>query len=277
MYHIYYIRKKSGKYRKICAPCPELKEKQRELLRQLEPRLRQHPCATGFRTGKSIVDNARIHQGPWLFNIDLKDFFDSIHRNQLYPKLIQTGLQPEEANEVCDLTTLPKEGHLPQGAVTSPFLSNVYCYAMDKKLYTLCKSHQLKYSRYADDITISGSKENILAVRDRVFAIIAGNKLQVNWKKVHLQGPGHRQEVTGLLVNSKISCGRKEYQKIRTAVHRGTRALEAGCSKEDIANAVGMPMETLFGRISFMTYVNPDYNNLKTSAKSLYIAFSNMI
>jgi RNA-directed DNA polymerase len=274
MYHIYYVKKKSGKRRKICAPCAELKARQRVLLKDLEQRLVPHACATGFRKGLSIVDNARAHHGPWLFNIDLSNFFDSIYIEQLAPRLMANGLSPAEITVITDACILPGAGHLPQGAVTSPFLSNLYCQELDTELNMLCQSRNLAYTRYADDITISGQREDILAVKQSVFDAIRGQGLKVNWQKVDLQGPGRRQEVTGLLVNSKISCGRKQYQELRTAIYRTNKALDQGTiDRTTYQPVLGMAIDTLLGRASFMVHVNPTlislYNNAKTLASRL--------
>jgi RNA-directed DNA polymerase len=272
-YHIYRIKKKSGKFRKICAPCAELKAVQRTILKDLEQRFQAHPCATGFVRGKSIVDNAQVHCAPgtWLLNLDLSDFFDSIHRNQLYPLFLDLGIDPIESLYLCNQCTLPGAGHLPQGAVTSPFLSNLYCRALDQQLSELCQNNHLQYTRYADDMTISGDREDILLVFPAVRQIIRSHRLVINEKKVKLIGPGKRQEVTGINVSTKISCGREHYQQLRTAIHRLNKALNQGrVSPENQLSILGMTIEQLMGEVGFVTFVNPSLISLKNDAKTLY-------
>jgi RNA-directed DNA polymerase len=237
-YRGFTIRKKSGGERKIHAPVAGLKSIQRALNYTLQCIFKPNDAATGFVNEKSIVDNAHIHTGNhYVFNIDLKDFFPSIelHRVKACLKLPPFNLNHEReplafliANLCC--TTLEVERMadgimekqqrpvLPQGAPTSPVLTNIVCQKLDSRLTGLAKRFNVNYSRYADDITFS-SMHNVYQAnsdfRQELGKIIASQNFLINDKKTRLQKKGFRQETTGLIVNDKVNVHRRYVKQIR--------------------------------------------------------------
>lgn len=237
-YREFTIRKKSGGERKIHAPVAGLRSIQRALNYILQCIFKPNDAATGFVNEKSIVDNARIHAGNhYVFNIDLKDFFPSIelHRVKACLKLPPFNLNHEKeplafliANLCC--TTLEVErmvdgkmekqqrAVLPQGAPTSPVLTNIVCQKLDIRLTGLAKRFNVNYSRYADDITFS-SMHNVYQAnskfREELEKIIASQNFLINYKKTRLQKKGFRQETTGLIVNDKVNVHRRYVKQIR--------------------------------------------------------------
>lgn len=255
-YETFYIPKKSGGARKIHAPKKGLKELQNALNILLQIVYNPHPAATGFILGKSIVDNARPHVNQnYVYNLDLKDFFPSVHKSRIWGRLLISpfNLNTSEnrkkiANMIATICCIMiKEEKmidgkslgffdkfvLPQGAPTSPVISNAICEKLDRRLLGVSKRFGLNYSRYADDITFS-SKHNTFELRKGIFEniytsgstfdieirrIITDQNFEINEKKVRLQKQGFRQEVTGLSVNEKINVNRKYVNLLRKWIY----------------------------------------------------------
>lgn len=204
-YKIYTIPKKNGKLRIIEAPVPILKYIQKIILRNFLSR-RVHPIATAFEQGDSIQKNAWIHRNQHaILKLDLKNFFQSITYKRVLRYFKRQGYSENIAVMLSHLCTL--NGHLPQGAVTSPRLSNLIQYNFDLNLYKYCYKNKLCVTRYADDITFSGNinkevaNEIIHYCEDRLSRI----NLQINKAKTKIIYKNQRQLVTGLVVNKKVN------------------------------------------------------------------------
>jgi RNA-directed DNA polymerase len=245
------IKKKSGADRTIHAPVKGLKEFQKALNIILQSIHEPHVAATGFVLGKSIVDNAKVHVGQiYVYNLDLKDFFPSVDKSRVWGRLLvapfDLNTTPERkkiANMIAALSCTPMQVErmidnqwstittsvLPQGAPTSPTLTNAICERMDKQLAGVAKFFGLNYTRYADDITYS-SKHNNYEITPNTFEkifvtnstfdkevrrIIANQNFHVKESKVRLQKEGFRQEVTGLIVNDKVNVTRRYIKQLR--------------------------------------------------------------
>ena len=228
-YTSFSIKKKSGGERNIHAPVNGLKHILRPLNIILNCVSEPHFKATGFVPGKSIVDNAKQHVGKnYVYNIDLKDFFHSFDRSWVkYGFMIKPfnlGKEKEElAFLLASLCTHPFEidGEiktvLPQGAPTSPSITNILCVKLDKRLNGLAKRFGITYSRYADDISFS-SQTNVFNKEDfleELHRIIKDQKLEINPSKTRLQQKGYRQEVTGLIVNNKVNVNSRYIKQLR--------------------------------------------------------------
>lgn len=229
-YHTFSIRKKTGGERVINSPMGALGMMQKALRAIFAICVEIHPKAMGFTEGKSVVNNARLHIGKnYVYNIDLKDFFHSFKKWQVKRIFTQVPFQlPEEiANYLASLCvhTIDIDGKkqqvLPQGAPTSPILTNILCRKMDIALDKLAKKYKATYSRYADDITFSSNKAvfNNPNFLQELEAIIHKNKLQINPKKTRLQKKSERQEVTGITVNEKLNTTRKYVKQIRMWIY----------------------------------------------------------
>ena len=222
-YHTFTIPKKSGKSRRITAPNNELKQLQRRILRRLLARLEPHPMATGFRKGLSFVENARIHQAQGVvIRIDLVDFFPSIHREKVTAYFRRVGWSRKASRLLADLTTC--EGRLPQGAPTSPALSNLVNYELDARISKLVSNRGGIYSRYADDITVSFSRDQTVDLKPLLaltFSVIRelGYEPHVG-KKFDVRRPHQRQTVNGLVVNDRANLPRETRRWLRAVRHR---------------------------------------------------------
>jgi len=254
-YKTFEIRKKSGKVRKIHSPNKGLKEFQKCLNIILNIIYEPHKRAFGFVNGKSIVDNAKNHVAKnYVYNIDLKDFFPSIDAKRVWGRLTAKPFNlgtTEERKQIANMIkaicctpmkverlidnewTTKTVSVLPQGAATSPILTNAICERLDIKLTGLSKRFGLDYSRYADDITFSsmhntytndkGERESIYESNSsfdkELRRIISSQNLHINEKKVRLQKRGYKQEVTGLIVNSKVNTPNFYVKELRQWVY----------------------------------------------------------
>lgn len=231
-YHKFEIPKKSGGKRRICVPCGTLKWLQRCLNEIFKALYTPSPYAMGFVEGRSIVDNARMHTNQnYVFNIDLKDFFTSVDQARVWRRL---QLPPFNFNKeiasvmagLCSIEHLEPDGEiryvLPQGAPTSPLLTNAICDTLDRRLKGVAKRFGLHYSRYADDITFS-SMHNVYQddsdFREELQLIIAASHLKINPDKTRLCHRSQRQEVTGLTVGTSINVNRKYVKDLRAILH----------------------------------------------------------
>jgi RNA-directed DNA polymerase len=158
-YREFFVPKRSGGKRRLCAPQPRLKGLQRQVLHRLLRRLRVHTAATGFQPGQSIVTHARRHVGQAVVvRLDVKDFFPSTSAERVHEYFRNIGWNRPAARLLVRLCT--HQGGLPQGAPTSPRLSNLLNYRLDARLTAMARKFETTYSRYADDITLSFPADN---------------------------------------------------------------------------------------------------------------------
>ncbi len=228
-YKVFHIHKKSGGLREIHAPNYELGCILYIINLVFKALYTPKPCAMGFAEGRSIVMNATKHVGHhYVFNIDLKDFFPSIPQARVW-KRIQVppfNFLPQIANVVAGLCcTTNEEGTmnvLPQGASTSPLLTNAICDRLDWKMMGVAKRFGLHYSRYADDMTFS-SMHNVYQedgeFRQEIKKIVEEEGFRINDKKTRLLCDGQRQEVTGLTVNENVNVTKKYVRDLRCLLH----------------------------------------------------------
>lgn len=222
-YKEFLIPKKNGSTRKIKAPIKGLKTIQKCINLLLQQVYEPHPGVTGFLPNLSIVSNAGIHLSQkYLYNIDLKDFFTSISSGRVYstlqkpPFCIHNNISSIITDICCE------GGCLPQGAPTSPILSNIICSRLDIRLMSLANKYKIKYSRYADDITFSSNKN--LFHKDGHFIIMLEHIIKeegfsINQRKTRLQKYYQSQKVTGLLVNQKTNVDKSFIKQLRTLLH----------------------------------------------------------
>lgn len=204
-YRTFSIPKRNGGERVISAPYPSLKQAQEWIYRVLLlPRTKLPSCAVGFIPKKSIVDNAAPHIGAkYLLKMDLKDFFPSISLTRIISAFQYLGYYPRMAYYLARLCC--EDDHLPQGAPTSPILSNIIAKHFDKRLSTLASKFNLVYTRYADDLTFSGNHIPVKFI-DIVTDIAVDEGFVVNQVKTKILGPGCRKIITGVSVSSGKTC-----------------------------------------------------------------------
>jgi hypothetical protein len=222
-YRVVKIPKPHGGLRRLEIPDDATMALQRTILRRLLKSLDAHPFACGFEDGTSIVDAALPHAGRRVIvKMDVRRFFESTTAKRVQCYFENIGWQQEPAEILVRLTTF--EGHLPQGAPTSPRLSNLVNAPLDEGLLRLARKHQGNYSRYADDITMSfdirqGRKVRGITqavrriLRSYGYAMHGGRKLKI--LRQHQQ-----QRVLGLVVNSQVALPRKTRRWLRAVRHQ---------------------------------------------------------
>ena len=219
-YRCHAIPKRNGGTRTIEAPAPVLKSIQKKILTRLLNIIPAHPAATAFEQGRSIRENAVIHVWkPVVLKLDVRDFFPSIHISKVYGLFRFLGYEKPVASLLAHLCCF--DSHLPQGAPTSPKLSNLVMYDVDDALSRWAELHVLDYSRYADDMTFSGAmnsnliRETIRICRREIRSV----GLNLNPDKIKIQRRGGRQSVTGLIVNEKLNVPRELRRALRLRMH----------------------------------------------------------
>ncbi len=232
------IPKRDGSTRRLLVPNDETKDIQRRVLHRLLAKLRAHPCATGFEKGRSIVDNARPHVGrAVVVKMDVIGFFPATSAERIERYFRRIGWGRKAARELVRLTTW--DGALPQGAPTSPRLSNLVNHGLDARIDGLVRSFGGRYTRYADDITISfphgteGDLPHIVrtTIRSVVRALEREGYTAHAHKKLHVLYPYRRQLVTGLVVNDRLQLPRSTRRWLRAVRHR--KATTGTCTLSD--------------------------------------------
>lgn len=237
------IPKRSGGMRAIWAPLPQLKQAQHWILHEILERLVVHGSAHGFISGRSIATNAAEHTNSQvLVKVDIKNFFPSISwrrvkgvfRKAGYPEQIATLLAllcTESPREIVEHDGKPvyvalADRCLPQGAPTSPALTNALCLGLDRRLTGFVQKAGWRYTRYADDLSFSlplthQEKPEISRLLGTLKRILGDEGFELNVQKTRVIRTGDVQEVTGLVVNGDQAprVSRQLKRQMRAAVH----------------------------------------------------------
>ncbi len=240
-YHRYQIAKKTGGLRAISAPKPALKKAQAWVLENILARMEPEPAAHGFVPGRSIVTNAAPHvRRAVVCNLDLKDFFPSVTFRRVKGLFRKLGYCEQVATVLALLTTEPPRVEaeldgkvyyvalgqrvLPQGACTSPALTNALCRRLDRRLAGLARKHSFTYTRYADDLTFSGDDPRPVGrLLHSVRSVLQAEGFAEHPRKTRVMRRANRQEVTGVVVNSRPSVARAEVRALRAILHNAAR------------------------------------------------------
>lgn len=233
MYTRFDIAKGKGKTRVILAPEKRLKYLQRRIAPLLGQLYRVRNPVHGFVAGKSVKTNAQSHlRRRFLLNLDLADFFPSISENRVAGVLRSLGADRRAAEIVARICC--HNDCLPQGAPTSPMLSNLICFRMDRQLMAVARDSRCIYTRYADDITFSShqpmnalfegpappagpiSPDLMVPAFRQIFT---ANGFTINPSKAHYADRHSRKMVTGLKVNELLNVDRRYVRNLRAALH----------------------------------------------------------
>jgi len=216
-YKHFSIKKRSGGAREISAPTIILKQCQKWILRNILEKPPVPGCVQGFVSKRSILTNAALHVGSQVVvNVDVKDFFPSIRWGQVFNLFRHLGYAKKVAFYLTKLTTL--NGVLPQGAPTSPMISNHVAGHLDARLMGLTRREGCAYSRYADDLTFSG-RSDVVSLLPLVDKILKEEGFALNKGKTRIMRSNRQQEVTGLVVNNKPAVKRSHRRWLRQQVY----------------------------------------------------------
>jgi len=254
-YRMFAIKKRSGGRRHIHSVTGNLFKVQQFINFELLQKLKPHPASYAFHSTGGIRACAAAHCGArWLFKYDLENFFHAINEVNTYEVFARAGYRPLlafELSRICTTTRLPKHllhllrpkqngftkeyqfyqnlsgaiGVLPQGAPTSPMLSNLAAFGLDEKLTVFADQQGFTYTRYADDLTFSSSGElpdhiSIGGIHRSIVRIIRECNFRENVKKTRVAGPGSKKVVLGMLVDGeKPRLTKETYKRIDRHLH----------------------------------------------------------
>ena len=270
MYSQFNIAKRSGKIRTITAPDQRLKIIQRKLAPLLDQLYRPRQPVHGFVPDRSVKTNAEAHgRRRFVVNLDLRDFFPTITEKRVTGLLRALGVDKSVSEIVARLCC--HMGQLPQGAPTSPVLSNMICYRLDTDLQLVAKSARAIYTRYADDITFSSYQpptplfETAVpsagrfspdALAAQLRAAIINNGFVLNPDKAHYAERNSRRMVTGVKINAGLNVDRRYIRRIRAMLHSienvGLTAAEA---KYASGGGKGSLAAHLRGKIAYLAHL----------------------
>ncbi len=286
-YRYHALARPEGVPRVIEAPKARLKEIQRWILREVLDHVPPHESAHGFTRDRSAITHARLHVGQTaILRLDLKDFFASVAAGRVYGIFRTIGYPAAVCHVLTGLTTnavplsvwqaiastAPGHAvedrfwlgrqlatpHLPQGAPTSPALANLAAFRLDRRLSGLALASGLRYSRYADDLTFSGSAKlhrRRIRLESIVAEIIGAEGFQTNEAKSVIQSASGRQTVCGVVVNVHPNLRRTEYDRLKAILHN---AAADGPASQDHAGFSDFEAH-LRGRISWVESLNPTH------------------
>jgi hypothetical protein len=284
-YHHRWVAKARGGWRLLEAPKPRLKRIQRWLLDNVLAGIPPSDVAHGFVAGRSVRTFVAPHVGrPIVVRIDLEDFFASVSRARVAAIFRRVGYPRRVAAALAGLTTAPtpedvlaahprvgvdlsrrflanarlRDAHLPQGAPTSPALSNLAAWRLDRRLAALAAGFGARMTRYADDLAFSGDETLAQALRffiARVGAIAVEEGFRVNHRKTRVMRQGRRQTLCGVVVNDRANLPRRERDRLRAILFNAARS---GLEEQ---NREGLPdfRRHLEGRIAWAAALNPDF------------------
>jgi RNA-directed DNA polymerase len=215
-YRVHSIAKPNGNPRLLHVPEGPLKLLQRKVKSYVLDRVPLCECVHGGIRGRSIKTNAREHVGKEVvFGLDVQDFFPSVNTRTVQIIFEALGFQREPAALLTQITTWNQQ--LPQGAPTSSSLANLSMTRVDVRLEKLARCHGFAYTRYVDDLTVSGGKR-LLDFKKLIVRIVEDEGFRINPFKLRTMLSGERQVVTGLVVNAKLNIPREKRNLIRKNV-----------------------------------------------------------
>lgn len=252
------IPKKDGTKRKLWMPDFTLKKIQYNILHHILDGMKISEFATAYHKGSDIVFNVKPHVGKsMILKLDLKNFFEHITFDIVKNKVFQEEYFPESVATLLTFLCCHK-GALPQGAPTSPAISNIILKDFDEIVGNWCYGRSIKYTRYCDDMVFSSEninkKELIVFIEEQLKVL----GLKLNYQKTRLLKNGNQKMITGIIANEYMQAPRKYRKKLRQEIyyckkfgisnHLKNQKLEMDCHEY---------IESLKGRIRFVLHINP--------------------
>jgi RNA-directed DNA polymerase len=278
-YRYQWIDKRSGAPRLIEVPKTRLMAIQRRILGEILNRVPPHASAHGFTRGRSCRSFVALHVGkPVVMRIDLKDFFHSVPVARIGALFRRLGYPPAVARLLQDLCTHTTSAglagerfgnltwaqrrrladkHLPQGAPTSPALANLCAWRFDCRLQGIADRFELDYTRYADDIALSGAAGLIrLApfLQSLVGAIALEEGFEINHHKTRVRTQAQSQRLAGVIINRKPNLPRAEFERLKAILHNCVRGGPEAQNREGVQDFKAH----LAGRVAYAIWLNPE-------------------
>ena len=256
-YWSYKIKKINGGERIISEPLPNLKDIQFWILKHILYKIKVSPYAKAYIPGKSIKENVRFHRRQKIvLAMDLTDFFGSIKQESISNIFLEMGYTKMLSDLFAKLCCL--DGKLPQGAPTSPYLSNIFMASFDDEVSNYCRQDGrcIRYTRYADDLTFSGDfiySDLISFIREQA----AKFNLRINERKTKVMYHNQPQIVTGIGVNDIIQVPKKLRRQIRLQMHFIQKyGIESHLQK--VGNERKNFINHLLGQVNFVLSITPN-------------------
>jgi RNA-directed DNA polymerase len=265
-YYDFNIPKRSGGARSISSPFVELAVIQKWIADHvLAIFAESFACGVvGYIKGRNIVDHVSPHRNSeCVLKLDLKDFFPSISVRDVTAIFLSIGYSVKIARTLAALVT--KDGVLPQGACTSPQLSNIYMKNFDEAITQYCDERKLIYTRYADDIVVSGGNELLNCVED-IRELFYSHGLTLNSAKSRIyRRATDVRFITGLTLNcGAIRLPKAMRRQIRTEAYELARELgrfnAPGIVGSQSSEFIEDPLflERVLGRLNYWSFIEPD-------------------
>jgi len=279
-YRYHLLPKRSGGWRLLEVPQPYLRALQRKVLDQLLAGLAPHEAACAYVRGRSVLDHARAHAGqPVLLKFDLQDFFATVRAARVHALFATLGYSPAVARELRALCTTAtpepvlerlrhdggltwaqaqrlRDAHLPQGAPTSAALANLCAFGLDLRIAGLARALGARYTRYADDIVLSGGpalRDALPRIESQIGAWAREAGFALNHRKTRCLAAARRQQVCGVVVNARPNLARDEFDRLKAILHR---CVLHGPASQNRAAIAHWP-DHLRGRVAWVAQINP--------------------
>lgn len=249
------IKKNKIDYRTISEPLPNLKNIQRWILREILSKLEPSEYSKAFRPNYSIKDNAKFHKRQKkVLTIDIKNYFESIGYNRVLVFFRNLGYNKQVSIMLANICTL--DNGLPQGAPTSPMLSNLITKKLDRRIAGFTKKQNIRYTRYADDLTFSGDFDEGYVIRF-TKSILNSEGFAINDSKTRVRLRNQRQEVTGIVVNEKMQASRSYRRDFRKEMYYIKKyGLDSHVNSINAGNIIKY-LYHLLGMANFIININP--------------------
>lgn len=265
-YRRFEIPKKNNMKRVIFEPLLNLKEIQKWILKEILDKCKPSRYAKAFVYQRSIKDNAYFHKDQeGVLKLDIVDFFGSIRDRKIFDLFFNLGYSPAVSRMLTNICCL--RSRLPQGAPTSPALSNLVSKRLDKRIFGFSKKMRIRYTRYADDMTFSGSLHPGTVI-EFIKKVLSAEGLRLNSKKTKFMEKHQRQEVTGVVTNQKLQISRSKRRELRKNMFYinkyglSSHLQRINCQKPNY-------LRHLLGKVEFAKFIDPENKEMSSYSKQL--------
>ena len=265
------IPKKSGGYRKLSVPDEILKKIQRQIADVLLIHMPVSRYAKAYRFGSTTLKNAKPHVGKkGVLKLDILHFFDSIRYSDVKDKVFPAEIYAENIRILLAMLCYYKD-FLPQGAPTSPAITNILMYDFDELVGQWCRERGISYTRYCDDMTFSGDFDPMEVLRF-VRLELKEMGFLLNEQKTRIQRYGQQQSVTGIVVNEKpnvsMACRRKLRQELYYCQKFGVAEHLRRTGLEWPEKAY---LQRLLGKVNYVLQISPNDMQFRAAQQWLCI------
>ena len=263
------LPKKSGGFRNLSVPDEVLKSIQKRIAEVLLIHMPVSKYAKAYRFGSSTLRNAKHHVGKQVvLKLDILHFFDSIRYSTVKDKVFPEEIYAEPLRILLSMLCYHKDA-LPQGAPSSPAITNIILYEFDELIGQWCRERGIAYTRYCDDMTFSGDFDSTEVIR---FVRLELKKLGflLNEQKTRIQRPSQQQTVTGIVVNEKLSIPADYRRKLRQELYYCRKfGIQEHLQKIGLEIPENTCRMQLLGKVNYVLQVHPNDKDMLDARKWL--------